>query len=75
MTKSSRFLDYVSDHYPDVVAVTETWFTSRDAVVRSECTLPGYQPLDCARTAHRQGGGTALLCRDSFLPPEVHYIW
>ena len=65
-TKSSRFLDYVSDHHPDVVAVTETWFTSRDAAVRAECTPSGYQLLDRARSAHRQGGGTALLCRDSF---------
>ena len=38
-TKSSRFLDYVSDHHPDVVAVTETWFTSRDAAVRAEPSL------------------------------------
>ena len=65
-TKSSRFLDYVSDHHPDVVAVTETWFTSRDAAVRAECTPFGYQLLDRARSAYRQGGGTALLCRDSF---------
>ena len=65
-TKSSRFLDYVSDHHPDVVAVTETWFTSRDSALRAECTRPGYQLLHRARSAHRQGGGTALLCRDSF---------
>ena len=65
-TKSARFLDYVSDHHPDVVAVTESWFTSRDAAVRAECTPSGYQLLDRARSAHRQDGGTALLCRDSF---------
>ena len=65
-TKSSRFLEYVSDYHPDVVAVTETWFTSRDAAMRAECTPPGYKLLDRGRSAHRQGGGTALLCRDCF---------
>ena len=34
--------------------------------MRAECTPSGYQLLDRARSAHRQGGGTALLCRDSF---------
>ena len=64
-TKSSRFLDYISDHHPDVVAVTETWFTTRDAAVNFECTPPGYQLLDSVRSAHRQDGGTALICRNS----------
>ena len=64
--KSSRFPDYISDHHPDIVAVTETWFTSRDAAVKVGCTPPGYKLLDRARSAHRQGGGTTLICRDSF---------
>ena len=64
--KSSCFLDSISEHHPDVVAVTDTSFSSWDAAVKVEYTPTGYQLLDRARLAHRQGGDTALFCRDSF---------
>ena len=63
-TKFSRFLDYIVDHQPDIVAITETWFKLRDAAARAECTPWGYMFLDHPRYTPRQGGGTAILYRD-----------
>ena len=39
---------------------------SRDASLKAECTPAGYKLLDRTRSARRQGGGTALLCRHCF---------
>ena len=48
----------------DVFAVTETWFSERDAAHRTEATPPGFKLVDHIRNG-RMGGGTALLVRDS----------
>ena len=45
-TKSSRFLDYVVDDQPDIVAITETLFKPRGAAARAECIPSGYMLLD-----------------------------
>ena len=64
--KSVYFLDHVSEHSPDIVAITQTWFTPQDDAARSECTPSGYKLFDQVRLTSRQGGGLALLIRDSF---------
>ena len=55
---------YTTHTKADVIALTETWFTSDDAAAKVECTPPGYVLLDHPRVG-RAGGGTALLCRDN----------
>ena len=64
--KSSYFLDHVAEHNPDIVGITETWLTSKDAAARAECTPTGYKLLHQDRPASRRGGGLALLIRDGF---------
>ena len=53
--KSSYFLDHVAEHNPDIVAITETWLTSKDAAARAECTPTGYKLLHQDRPASRRG--------------------
>ena len=74
--KSSYFIDHISDHTPDIVAITETWLTTKDDAARAECTPPGYILLDQARQTRRHGGGVALLFRNMITakrnPPTHH---
>ena len=69
--KTSNFIQHISEHRPDIVAITETWLTTRDAAARVECTPPGYKLLDQSRTTPRHGGGTALLIRDCFTTKRI----
>ena len=62
--KSAQFLEHISDHRPDIVAITETWLTPSDAAARVECTPPGYKLVDQIRSTRLHGGGTALLYHD-----------
>lgn len=47
------------DCKPDVVAVTETWFTTVDSAAKIEATPIGYKLLDHPRP-NRTGGGTGI---------------
>ena len=47
--KSSYFVDHISDHTPDILAITEIWLTTMDDAARAECTPPGYILLDQVR--------------------------
>lgn len=63
--KSADLLDYFCDCRADLFAITETWLNPNDDAVRVELCPAGYRLVDHPRTS-RQGGGTALLYRDSF---------
>ena len=73
--KSSYFIDHISGHNPDIVAITETWLTTNDDAARAECTPSGYKLLDQVRQTQRRGGGVALLIRSKFTAnrnPSTH---
>ncbi|CAB3986805.1 AP-2 complex subunit alpha [Paramuricea clavata] len=71
--KSVDFVDYVLDCKPDVVAVTETWFTPIDTAAKIEAAPPGYKLCDHPRPDRT--GGTAIVFRDTLcttkLPADV----
>ena len=54
--KSAAFYDYICDCKANLIAVTETWLTVNNDVVRAEIQPPGY----------KLGGGTALIYHDAF---------
>ena len=60
--KTADFVCYAISSRADVFAVTETWFSERDAAHRAEATPLGFKLLDHIRDG-RTGGGTALLVR------------
>ena len=62
--KAADFVCYATSSRTDAFAVTETWFSERDAARRTEATPPVFKLLDHIRDG-RTGGGTALLVRDS----------
>ena len=62
--KAADFVCYATSSRADVFAVTETWFSERDAAHRAQATPPGFILLDHICDG-RTGVGTALLVRDS----------
>ncbi|EDO28159.1 predicted protein, partial [Nematostella vectensis] len=54
----------------DIVAITETWLSGNDDAIGSELCPDGYRVLDQVRCG-RQGGGTALIFRDSLTVEKV----
>ena len=62
--KAADYVCYATSSRADVFAVTETWFSERDAAHQTEATPPGFKLLDHIRDG-RTGGGTALLFKDS----------
>ena len=68
--KSAGFFDYICECKADLVAVTETWLNCCDDAIRAELCPDGYKLLDRVRDC-RQGGGTALLFRDSLMVKKV----
>lgn len=68
--KAATFIDYVCDRKPDVVAVTETWFTDKESASRALCTPIGYKLLDHPRLG-RLGGGTGVLFRNNITTKKV----
>ncbi len=58
--KSAQFTDFICEHTPDLVAVTETWFTDKESAVKTLSTPPSYKFFDEPRL-NRRGGGTGLL--------------
>ena len=61
--KSAVFTDYICERKPDIVALTETWFTDKESASRALCTPAGYNLLDHPRSG-RFGGGTGVLFRN-----------
>ena len=68
--KSAAFFDYICECKADLVAVTDTWLRCCDDEIRAELCPDGYKLLDNVRDC-RQGGGTALLSRDSLTVKKV----
>ena len=68
--KAADFVCYAFSSRADVFAVTEIWFSERDAAHRAEVTPPGFKLFDHIRDG-RTGGGTALLVRDSLPAKKV----
>ena len=62
--KSPYFIDHISVHIPDIVAITETWLMTKDDAVRTECTPPGYNLFDQVRQTPRHGGCLAIPLRN-----------
>ena len=61
--KSAVFTDYICERKPDIVALTETWFTDKESASRALRTPAGYNLLDHPRSG-RFGGGTGVLFRN-----------
>ena len=62
--KAGEFIHLICEYKPDVVALTETWFSPNESASRTLCTPVGYKPLDFPRTS-RTGGVTGVLFRDN----------
>lgn len=48
--KAAEFIDFICDHKPDIVALTETWFHEGETAARTLCTPTGYELLDHPRS-------------------------
>ena len=56
--------DYICDHTPAIVTLTEHWLTDLDSSLRAELCPNGYQILDHTRS-DRRGGGTGIIYHES----------
>ena len=54
----------------DLYAITETWLTQKDVVVRAELALEGYNFVDHPREG-RDGGCKGLIYRDALRVQKV----
>ena len=68
--KTAMLVDYLCDLKADLYAITETWLTEKDAAVRAELALDGYNFVDHPRVG-RCGGGTGLIYRDTLRVQKV----
>ena len=68
--KTAMLVDYLCDSKADLYAITETWLTEKDASVRAELHVDGYNLMDHCRD-DRRGGGIGLICRDSLRVKKV----
>ena len=62
--KSAVIFDYICDHTPAIVTLTEHWLTDLDCSVRAELCPNGYEILDHTRS-DRSGGGTGIIYHES----------
>ena len=62
--------DYICDHTPAIVTLTEHWLTDRDSSVRAELCPNGYKILDHTRS-DRRGGGTGIIYHESLDVKEI----
>ena len=63
-------VDYIYDNEFDILAITETWFSDKDAAVKAECNPDGYKLYGVHRSG-RNGGGTALITRSNIIVKQV----
>ena len=68
--KTASLVDYIHDNKLDILAISETWFSDKDAAVKAECTPDGYKLYDVHRYG-RNGGGTALITRSNIIVKQV----
>ena len=68
--KTASLVDYIHDNKLDILAISETWFSDKDAAVKAECTPDGYKLYDVHRSG-RNGGGTALITRSNIIVKQV----
>ena len=68
--KAAIFTDFICQHQPDLLAVTETWFSDKESAPKTQCTPTGYRFFDHARSG-RQGGGTGLLFKRNLKVTKV----
>lgn len=74
-----EFKDTMAQHNPDVIVVSETWFS--EARPASQHTLAGYKLFHDDREG--RGGGVAVYARESLhpqevqlkAPPELECVW
>jgi len=62
--KSAVILDYICDHTPAIVSLTEHWLTDLDSSVRAELCPNGYKILGHTRS-DRRGAGTGIIYHES----------
>ena len=62
--KTAVIFDYICDHTPAIVTLTEHWLTDLDSSVRAELCPNGYKILDHTRS-DRRGGGTGIIYHES----------
>ena len=63
-------MDHIYDNDFDILAITETWFSDKDAAVKAECTPDGYKLYDVCRSG-RNGEGTGLITRSNIIVKQV----
>ena len=68
--KTASLVDYIHDNKLDILAISETCFSDKDAAVKAECTPDGYKLYDVHRSG-RNGGGTALITRSNTIVKQV----
>ena len=68
--KTASLVDYIYDNEFDILAITETWFSDKDAAVKAECTPDGFKLYGVHRSG-RNGGGTALITRSNIIVKQV----
>jgi exonuclease III len=68
--KSAQFTDFICEHTPDLVTLTETWFTDKQSAVKTLSTPSSYKFFDEPRL-NRGGGGTGLLFKENILVTKI----
>jgi len=60
----ASFVDnkHVYDNEIDILAITETWFLDKHAVVKAECSPDGYKLYDMHRSGFHGGGNALITC-------------
>ena len=71
--KTTEILDHVQEHDIDIVAMTETWLSNKDAdlPVIKALTPPGYSLVHHPRS-NRRGGGIGILHKDHIKATGKH---
>ncbi|CAB3988107.1 Hypothetical predicted protein [Paramuricea clavata] len=68
--KSAQFTDFICEHTPDLVVVTETWITDKESAVKTLSTPSTYKFFDEPRL-NRRGSGIGLLFKENILVTKI----
>ena len=63
--KTGSLVEHVINSDVDICAITETWLTAKDGVVRAALKPEGYSFQDHPREKDRAGGGTGIMYRSN----------
>ena len=66
----ASLVNYIHDNELDILAITKTWFSDKDAAVKAESTPDGYKLYDVHRSG-RNGGGTTLITHSNLIVKQV----